>query len=283
VFSNLAPNALAAIPSPVVLSIASNVTCGSILPLEVELRADGVFVNSTSLSLTVGSGGPSGCADGGGVCTYCPDVVVNGTLLPGDTLQPGRLREAGTPTDCGNEGACPGTTGSGTRLVDAMLFQNGPSSECITVTLSNRCSGGVSGLFAAAYLGSFNPSNICANYLADLGNALGGGRAATFSFKLGSNVVFVLTVNEVNAGSTCTDYTLTVSGGNCRPRLQMTDIAGPNLRLSWPNTAAEWVPQFSGNLSNWSDLSVSRTNSAGRYFFDTIGTQPARFFRLREP
>jgi hypothetical protein len=65
--------------------------------------------------------------------------------------------------------------------------------------------------------------------------------------------------------------------------LTITDLPGPNVRLSWPNTAAGWIPQFSGSLRNWSGLSGTQTNAGGRYHLDTSGSQPARFFRLQEP
>ena len=60
--------------------------------------------------------------------------------------------------------ACPGWSGIGTRYYDAYPFINGPSNACITVALRAECD-----LFSAAYLENYDPTNLCAQYLADRG------------------------------------------------------------------------------------------------------------------
>jgi len=282
-FPSLPANAVTPIPPVTVVSVASSVVCGSSVRIAMVLRQHGVLINSTSLGFVVGSGGIGGCTDGGGICDYCPDVVIDGSLLTGDLVQIGTLKDDGSASKCGDEKVCPGFSTTGARLVDSLVFKNGPLTACVTVQLENLCPDANSALFAAAYLGRFNPSNLCSGYFADIGDAVVGGKTGEFGFKLGANETFVLTVNEFKTGLTCTDYRLTVSGGECRPRLSIQDIAGPNVRVSWPNSGAEWQPQASDKLNSWSNLPITPTNASGKFFFDISGGQTSRFFRLRQP
>jgi hypothetical protein len=84
-------------------------------------------------------------------------------------------------------------------------------SACVNVDLSGPCSpdSGLN-LFSAAYLGSFNPANVCQNYLADSGTSSIGHQ--TYSFDLPAGQTCVIVVNEVNANQGCSSYNLQVSG-----------------------------------------------------------------------
>ncbi|HKX62396.1 MAG TPA: autotransporter-associated beta strand repeat-containing protein [Verrucomicrobiae bacterium] len=282
-FPTIAPASAASIPPVTVLSIANNVVCGSTLRIAMVLRQGSTTISSATLAFIVGSGGAGGCADGGGVCTYCPDIVVNGTLLPGDLVQLGTLSESAAASTCAAGDACPGINAGGARLVDALTFQNGPRSACITVRLDNVCNVANSDLFATAYTGAYDPSNLCAKFVAGIGGPLSEGKTGEISFRAGANEVFVITVNEFKTGLSCTDYRLTVSGGDCRPRLGIENIAGPNVRVSWPNSGAGWHPQAANILNAWSDLNIAPSNSTGNYFIDVNGGLNSRYFRLREP
>lgn len=279
---DLAPHANTPVPALFVVAVAREVPCGSTVELELLIRSGGVLVSSAPHFFMVGPGGPGACPDGGGICAYCPEVVINGSLVPGDLEQSAQLRP-GSLSTCSRESTCPGAGSPGTRLVDAMVFQNGPRSACVSVTLSNRCTSGVAELFAAAYGDKFDPDNLCQNYLADSGNPVAATQGVTFEFRLGANESFVITVNEFTAAAACRDYTVRVKGGDCRPRLEIANIPGPSVRLSWPSSAAEWQPEISSALTTWSDLVEPRTHSAGRIRMDTTDTLPSRFFRLREP
>jgi len=242
-----------------------------------------VFVSSSTINFLVGSGGAGGCTDGGGACTYCPDIVIHGTLRAGDAVQTGTLAEHTSASACRNEGTCPEITPTGARRVDTLTFQNGPRTTCVTVQLENLCDAS-SELFSAAYSGSFNPDNLCSRYLADIGTAVVDGKTGEFSFQMRADEVFIITVNEYKTGATCGDYRLTVRGGDCRPRLAIQTLLNTNLaRISWPNSAAAWHPQSASVLNTWADLAVTPTNSASRFFFDFTTGSTSRFFRLREP
>jgi len=80
---------------------------------------------------------------------------------------------------------------------------------CVRVDVSGPCSaGGGSGLniYSATYLGSFNPADICENYLADEGASFS--TTGTYFFNLLAGQTAVVVVNEVNAGQGCSAYSL---------------------------------------------------------------------------
>jgi subtilisin-like proprotein convertase family protein len=136
-------------------------------------------------------------------------------------LQTARLFRDGIPTNCTTAKTCPGPASSGTRRFDAYTFTNcSDTTSCVTVALTNSCS---SSLFAAAYLGNFNPANLCANYLADSGFSttnLSG--PIFFSFNVPAGATFTVVVSEVDSGRGLgCNYILGLSGlccqagGNC--------------------------------------------------------------------
>jgi hypothetical protein len=142
-------------------------------------------------------------------------TTFTGSLTTSDSQQNLRLFRDAVPSSCGSpKAACPGTTGSGTRAYDAYTVTNdGGVTACVKVDVSGPCSaGGGSGLniFSTTYLGSFNPANICQNYLADEGSSFSG--TGTYFFNLPAGQTAVVVVNEVNSGQGCSAYSLKVSG-----------------------------------------------------------------------
>lgn len=147
------------------------------------------------------------------VCTF------NGSLGGSDaTLTAGRFFRDGISSTCASpKGVCPGSFGTGPYYYDTYTMQNLTcASQCVTVTyLANGTSGNC---FVTAYNGSFNPSNLCTNYIADGGlSSLAGGTPVTFSFTLAANQTVVFVVNEANVGEASDSYTMTVTGINCTP------------------------------------------------------------------
>jgi subtilisin-like proprotein convertase family protein len=108
---------------------------------------------------------PAVCSGSGGPCELCPDRTVLGSISRDDPAQLGRLNRDSTNSVCVSSKVCPGILSETNSLrYDAYPFQNGESNACITVSVTAPCV-----LFCAAYLDSFNPTNICENYLADTG------------------------------------------------------------------------------------------------------------------
>jgi N-acetylneuraminic acid mutarotase len=156
------------------------------------------------------------------VFTKGPAVTLLGSITASDPSQTDRLFRDGTASDCAVADPCPGPFGDPQpRLYDQKVFVNTSSSpQCITVSLSSGyCSdSGSDEVHSAAYLGSFNPNNLCTNYLGDTGLSTAGGDVQTYSFTVGAGATFVVIVNMVETGFTCgTGYALTVSSSACAP------------------------------------------------------------------
>src|SRR5262249_61550320 len=61
-------------------------------------------------------------------------------------------------------------------------------------------------------LETFDPNNICANWIADEGQSPVPGNPTPFSFNIDNGQTFVLVVSEVAADAGCPSYTMNVSG-----------------------------------------------------------------------
>jgi len=75
-------------------------------------------------------------------------------------------------------------------------------------------------IFSAAYIESFNPSDLCTNYLADIGaspNSRG-----EYSFSVPAGATFVVIVHEIVSGAGCPAYGLTV--GTCTCVISFSDV-----------------------------------------------------------
>jgi autotransporter-associated beta strand protein len=222
------------------------------------------------------------CVPGSGICEFCPAVALSGALGTNSLQQSPRLNRNGVASTCAAPKACPGPTSAGNRSYDAYTFENGPSNACITVTLTAP----LGNLFSAAYNNSFNPASLCANYLADAGvstaNLL---TPTTYSFNVAANSIFVVTVNEVDPG-TGGPYTLDVSGGDCRPVLNITEIPGNKVQLDW-TTAATGYGLESTNIvpapTPWPPVTNVPVALNGRFTVTNNISTTNRFFRLRKP
>jgi len=228
---------------------------------------------------------PTACTDGGGACESCPEnAVIRGTLGVGSLVQDGRLNRDGNSSECGSATACPSLIGTGTdRHYDAYTFEDGKSNACITVTLDSDCE-----LFSEAYLNSYNPTNLCQNYLAEAGTSVIGG-PKSYSFTVAAGARFLVVVSEVNLNGGC-GYTLSVDGGSCRPRLNITHNAGNQVALDWTTAALGYSLEHTNVLRNppnspWVPVPGSPTINGGRFRLnDNIAPPPTNnFYRLRKP
>jgi hypothetical protein len=140
--------------------------------------------------------------------TPCLVASVSGAITGYDPLQVGHLLRDGVPSSCLLPKPNPGLSSNVPVRYDAYTYANttgGPA--CVTVSLNaSACQ---SAIFSAAYLGSFDPSNPAANYLADMGASTNS--AGSYSFSVPSGSTYTVVVHEVNQNAGCSAYIMTVT------------------------------------------------------------------------
>jgi hypothetical protein len=145
-------------------------------------------------------------------CTF------NGSLAAGDpTLDNGRPFRSGVSSSCAAPTAC-GTPFAGSGFFyDTYTMQNLTCApQCVTVTYEVS-PGGTGDVFVSAFNGSFNPLNLCQNWIADGGSSsVTAGTTVTFSFNLAANATVVFVANIAFAAP-CTAYDIVVTGLTCAP------------------------------------------------------------------
>jgi hypothetical protein len=140
--------------------------------------------------------------------TPCPGgATYTGAISTADPVETGRRNRDGVPSNCGAPKTCPGAADSVLRHYDSYTYSNtSGSAQCVTVTINENC--GNNALLSAAYLNVFDPTNVCANYLADMGVA---GPVFSYAFTLPANSTAVVVVEENAANVGCASYTLRIN------------------------------------------------------------------------
>src|SRR5207253_8791715 len=82
------------------------------------------------------------------------------------------------------------------------------ATQCVTIDTNTQCNGNHS-IFTAAHLGSFDPNNICTNWIGDSGNSPNPDQA--FQVEIPACQTFVVVVSEDHHAG-CPAYTLTITG-----------------------------------------------------------------------
>jgi hypothetical protein len=142
----------------------------------------------------------------------CPPTVITGTIDQSDPTQNDRLNRGVISGCCDTTYPCQIFGDGQLHHYDAYAFTNTTgSTQCVTVGIDTDCQGS-NFIFTAAYLGTFDPNNICTNWIADQGQSPIPGNPTPFSFNIEDGQTFVLVVSEVTAGAGCPSYTMTVSG-----------------------------------------------------------------------
>ena len=148
--------------------------------------------------------------------TCIPSGVYNGSIAAEDPTQTNRLFRDDPGSTCAVPQTCAQSTGT-FRYDSYTLTNSSAAAVCVSITLDPQKCTGTSYLQSAAYLGSFNPANICQNYLGDIGTSPEAGTPKTYSVTVPANSTFEVVVNEsFTAG--CPAYTLTITGlpgGGC--------------------------------------------------------------------
>ena len=148
----------------------------------------------------------------------CPSIYFTGPASTHATAYPatsgtqmGNVTKNGAQSACGTAKTFPGIVNPTISFpFDRFSFTNNGPAICVTFTIDTACSGNQQ-LFAAAYLGSYDPTNLATNYLGDLGSSPPDSRS--FSVDVPANATVVLVVQQFV--SACDLYHVTVTGLNC--------------------------------------------------------------------
>jgi hypothetical protein len=143
-------------------------------------------------------------------------------------------------------------------------------------------------LFSAAYLGSFDPNNICsANYLGDMGAS----PAPAYQFTVPAGATFVIVVHEVTPNTGCASYTLTVNGVGTCP-VTPTPVPASVLvgHVTWqgrpaqPN-ALQQLPITLTLKSGATEINYSsrNTDASGRFTVTTGLPNGTYNYRIKDP
>jgi hypothetical protein len=154
----------------------------------------------------------------------CPVVTVNGSLGSGSPdypstagqQTPARLFRDGVPSTCAVPKVCPGPFGSGSFTYDAYTFANeSGESQCITINYDPNTGANPVGVnaHAIAYLNSFSGTNLCGNYLGDVGSS----DTLPFSVTVpaGSSLVIVIAANNPGGVGNGQSYKFSLVGNLC--------------------------------------------------------------------
>ena len=77
-------------------------------------------------------------------------------------------------------------------------------------------------LFSAAYLDSFDPGDLSANYLADIG--ISPNPRGSYSFAVPAGATFVVVVHTISTATECSGYAVTVSDAHCTCTVDFSDV-----------------------------------------------------------
>jgi hypothetical protein len=200
-YPDMAIDATGTNSTPFQIQTASNFACGT----EVELDLNLTFPNgSKTIPITLPT------------CTGGADQTIPSNVLDAnDPTQADRLGRDGQPSQCSGK-ACPGGGFPGTKRFQQFEFDNNSAADaCFTVTINATIPpAGAGDIESAAYLGSYDPANLCLNYLGDsgvvgLGTTLG---SASYSFTVPAGAHFVVVVNTTGTITASAPFSGIVSG-----------------------------------------------------------------------
>ena len=156
-----------------------------------------------------------------------------GSITTDDPTQVDRLFRSGIPQTCPASTTC-ATFGDGLpRHYDSYTFTNTTgATQCVTVDTNTACTA-TNFIFIGAYLGSFDPNNICTNWIGDSGFSPNPDQP--FQFNVDNGQTFVVVVSEVTPNAGCPGYTVTITpqsicGGGGTPTPTPAGVADVHAR-----------------------------------------------------
>ena len=295
-YSNIAFGAIVTNNTPFQISTSPSFVCGTPIPLSLVLSYTGGTVTNTITLPTC----------------QCSTIQTNDSLSGASPTQTYWLWPSGTNSTCSLPKSCPELAVGETPVAyNAYSFTNTSSSAvCVSVTITTLCGDEgnfYSSIFSAAYLGSYNPANLCQNYLADMGgvqDSFTGPGTFFYSFTVPAHTNFIVVVDGTVPGYYCSGYSLTVAGllcpvdggGSCggSTPFQITSIVrtNNNILIRWTSgigqTNALQATAGTGNGSyatnNFSTIfAVTNTVSSSTNYTDVgaATNKPSRYYRVR--
>jgi hypothetical protein len=148
----------------------------------------------------------------------CPPIVINGSIDTGDPTQTDRLFRSGIPQTCPASTTCAVLGDGQPRHYDSYTFTNTTgTTQCVNIDTNTACTG-TNFIFTGAYLGSFDPANICTNWIGDSGSSPNPDQP--FQVNVDNGQTLVVVVSEVTPDAGCPGYTVTITGlcggGECQ-------------------------------------------------------------------
>jgi hypothetical protein len=171
--------------------------------------------------------------------------VTSGSIAAADPVETGRLFRDGRNTTC-LFNRTP-TTSAGSYQFKTHTFTNssgGP--ECVQIDLdATGCGVATNQLSMAAYTGSFTPTSILTNVIADPGISTGASFFTTMSFSVPTGGTYVIVVHDVNAGTACPSYTFKrYEANNCRnPGYDAANDGSADIALFRPGAQGAFFSQ----------------------------------------
>ncbi len=225
---------------------------------------------------------PLACGSGGGACALCADgTIFTNTLDASGAMMAQIIGQDTVPSTCSSPKLCPGWVNS-SHYYHAYPFYNARTNSCVTVVLTSFGSN----LISSAFLGTVNTTNftVCSTYLANCGLATGGAGTVTYSFNAPSNSIFIVVVNNWIGGGG--PYSLSVSGGNCTPALNIAPAGSAQVDVNWPTVAGGYKLETTPSLPNSAWTVVTNEPIAIGNLFNV--TNPSvyptnQFYRLHKP
>lgn len=154
----------------------------------------------------------------------CPQTF-SGALTGTSPTMANRLFRDGVASTCQTRKASPGPYGvTGTYAYQTFQFTVAGVPRCVTVTTDGTGCGGQM-IFGTLYLGSFDPTNLSKNYLADAGasaTAIPWTRA--FSFVSDPSETYVAMVSVVASGASCPSFGVSVD--DCQAGMVVSPARG---------------------------------------------------------
>ncbi len=146
-------------------------------------------------------------------------AIYTGSITNADPTQTSRINRVGGPSTCAVVRTCGGPADSAPRHYDSYTYVNTTGvAQCVLVSINSLgCAN--TGIESAAYLTSFDPTNICTNWLADAGTFVGPTYSYSFTAPAGATIIITVNENETNVG--CASYTVNINncatGGTATP------------------------------------------------------------------